>query len=150
MATISIETLSDMIRQGENSAALAVVVALTESAPENSDAWAARAFVEDLLETFEAAKISITRAWTLEQSPDFLFKRASIRLKARHLQAALTDALTTVAKTEPFLINETRLLAAEAQRRLGWWVAALETCAHLPDDTKLWSGGLISVYEIRS
>ena len=150
MAVISIQTLSNMIRRGETEAALAATVALTQSVLVDAEAWSARAFVEEMLERFDAAETSITQAWTLEPSPDFQFKRAGIRLKAGHTQAALADALAVVATGEGFFHDEALLLAAEAWRRMGQWSDALKTCDELPDDTEVWSGGLVTAREIRA
>lgn len=150
MNTTTIENVAALMQRGEAEAALAASIAATDAAPNHADAWATRAFVEEQLEQFGAADASITQAWTLENSPDFLFKRASIRLKAGHLHAALTDALAVAETNEPFLVEESLLLVAEAQRRLGLWVDALATCQKLPETTEFWTGGLISVRDIRS
>ena len=150
MAGISIQTLSDMIGRGEAEAALAATIALIQSDQTDAEAWSARAFVEDMLECFDAAEISITQAWTLAPSPDLQFKRAGIRLKAGHTQAALSDALAVVATGERFFHNEALLLAAEARRRMGRWNDALKTCDELPDDAEIWSGGLVTAREIRA
>ena len=148
--TSTIENVAALMQRGEAEAALSASIAATDAAPTDADAWAIRAFVEEQLEQFGAADASITQAWTLEHSSDFLFKRASIRLKAGHLHAALTDAIAVVETNEPFLVEESLLLVAEAQRRLGLWADALATCQKLPETTEFWAGGLISVREIRS
>lgn len=150
MNPITLENVAALIQRGEAESALAASVAATDAAPNDADAWATRAFVEEQLEWFDAADASITRAWTLESSPDFQFKRASIRLKAGHLHAALVDALAVAETKEPFLVEESLLLVAEAQRRLGFWAEALATCQKLPETTEFWAGGLISVRDIRS
>ncbi len=150
MRTINVENVMVLMQRGEAEAALAASIAATDTAPYDAEAWSTRAFVEDQLEQFGAADASITQALSLENSPDFLFKRASIRLKAGHLHAALVDALAVADVNEPFLIEESLLIAAEAQRRLGMWSDALATCRKLPETTEFWAGGLISVQEIRS
>lgn len=150
MNTITIEKVAALIQRGEAAAALAACIAATDATPNDADAWATRSFVEDHLEQFDAADASITRAWTLESSPDFQFKRASIRLKAGHLHTALADALAVAETKEPFFVEESLLLVAEAQRRLGLWADSLATCQKLPETAEFWAGGLISVREIRS
>jgi hypothetical protein len=84
MNAITIENVAALIQRGEAEAALVASISTTDSAPNDADAWATRAFVEVQLEQFDAADASITLSWTLESSPDFQFKRASIRLKAGH------------------------------------------------------------------
>jgi hypothetical protein len=150
MNTITIERLALLLQRGEGEAAIAACIDATEATPNNADAWATRAFVEEQLEQFEAADASITRAWMLESSPDFQFKRAGTRLKAGHLHAALSDALAVAETRDPFLVEESLLLAAEAQRRLGLWADALTSCQTLSDTIEFWAGGLISARDIRS
>ncbi len=149
MSTFAIESIAALIQRGETDVALAASIAATDAAPNDADAWAIRAFVEEQLEQFDAADASITRAWTLENSSDFQFKRASIRLKAGHLHAALTDALAVTEINEPFFVEESLLLVAETQRRLGLWTEALATCRKLPETAEYWAGGLISARDIR-
>lgn len=149
MTDISIATLSAMIQRGEGETALARVVSATSSAPSDAESWAARAYVEDLLEMFDSAEVCIGRAMKLSPSPDLQFKRATIRLKAGHAQAALADAEAVLETGEPFFQNEARLIMAEAKRRLGRWRDALNDCAGLSDEAEIWCGGLITVGDLR-
>ena len=150
MTDISITALSEMIRRGEGEVALALVIDATQASPKDAEVWGVRAFVEDLLELFDAAETSITQAWMLNASPDFQFKRASIRLKAGHAQDALSDAQAVVESGEQFFHDEALLLAAEAKRRMGHWHEAMQDCNQLPDETEFWSGGLICARDIRA
>jgi tetratricopeptide (TPR) repeat protein len=150
MTSITIENVAALLQRGDSETALAACVRATDVAPGDAEAWSTRAFVEEHLEQFDAADASISRAWQIENSPDFRFKRASIRLRAGHLHAALADAFAVAKTNETFLVEEASLMAAEAQRRLGLWAEALATCRKLPDATEFWAGGLISVREIRS
>jgi Tfp pilus assembly protein PilF len=150
MKPLSLSKLSAMLRDGQGEAALSAVVAATEAAPDNADAWAMRAFVEDLLERFDEAEHSIGQSLMLDPSPDYQFKRASIRLKAGHIQAACADAEAVAAMGEPFFRQEALLLAAEAKRRLGRWQEAIDACGALPDDAEVWCGGLIRAGEVRT
>lgn len=150
MTDISITALSEMIRRGEGEAALTQVIDATQATPAVAEAWAVRAFVEDLLELFDAAETSITRAWTLNPSADFQFKRASIRLKAGHAQGAISDAVAVVKSGEHFFHDEALLLSAEAKRRMGRWNEAMQDCNQLPEEAAVWSGGLIAARDIRA
>lgn len=150
MTDISITALSEMIRRGEGEVALALVIDATQASPKDAEVWGVRAFVEDLLELFDAAETSITQAWMLNSSPDFQFKRASIRLKAGHAQDALSDAQAVVESGEQFFHDEALLLAAEAKRRMGRWNEAMQDCNQLPEEAEVWSGGLISARDIRA
>lgn len=149
MTDISISTLSAMIQRSEAEAALARVVSATSSAPSDAESWAARAFVEDLLEMFDAAEASIGQAMILTPSPDLQFKRATIRLKAGHTQAALADAEAVLESGESFFQNEARLILAEAKRRQGRWRDALNDCDGLPDEAEIWCAGLITAGDLR-
>lgn len=150
MADISITALSEMIRRGEGEAALAQAINETQASPEDAEVWAVRAFVEDLLELFDAAETSITRAWTLNSSADLQFKRASIRLKAGHAQGVISDAVAVVKSGERFFYDEALLLSAEAKRRMGRWSEAMQDCNQLPEEAEVWSGGLIAARDIRA
>jgi hypothetical protein len=150
MSEFELQKLANLIRDGDAETALRQVTSDTQAAIENADIWATRAFVEDLLEMFDAAEASISNALRLDPSIGNLFKRASIRLKAGHATDALTDALAVVATGEAFYHNEALLLAAEAKRRLGRWGDAMKDCESLPENAEVWSGGLIAAREIRA
>lgn len=150
MSENELQKLADLIRRGDAETALRDAVAATQAPTTSADQWAARAFVEDLLEMFDAAEASIGKALSLEPSPGIQFKRASIRLKAGHTINALDDAVAVTASGEAFYRDEARLLAAEARRRLGRWEDAMQDCEALPEDAEVWNGGLIAAREIRS
>lgn len=150
MSDVELQKLANLIRGGDSATALRQVVEATQATGAHADAWATRAFVEDLLEMFDDAETSISNALHLDPSVGTLFKRASIRLKAGHATGALADALAVVASGEAFYHDEALLLAAEARRRLGRWDDAMKDCEALPEDAEVWSGGLIAAREIRS
>lgn len=150
MSETELQKLADAIRRGDAEAVLGQAVAAIQAPEANVDTWATRAFVEDLLEMFDAAEASISRALALDPSPGIQFKRASIRLKAGHTADALADALAVLATGEAFYRDEALLLAAEAHRRLGRWEEAMKECEALPEGAEVWSGGLIAAREIRS
>ncbi|GAB1393874.1 hypothetical protein MASR1M60_20380 [Rhodocyclaceae bacterium] len=150
MSENELQKLANLIRRGDAETALRDAIAATQAPTTSADQWAARAFVEDLLEMFDAAEASIGKALSLEPSPGIQFKRASIRLKAGHTLNALDDAVAVAASGEAFYRDEARLLAAEARRRLGRWEDAMQDCEALPEDAEVWNGGLIAAREIRS
>ncbi|MBU0753209.1 MAG: hypothetical protein KJ787_02745 [Gammaproteobacteria bacterium] len=145
-----LQTLADMIRRGNGDAALDRAMEGTAGPNADADCWATRAFVEDLLEMFDAADMSISKAMSLDSSAGLRFKRASIRLKAGHTARALEDALAVIASGDTFYRDEALLLAAEARRRLDCWEEAMRDCDALPESAEVWSGGLIAAREIRS
>lgn len=150
MSEKELQTLADMIRRGNGDAALGGAMEGTAGPDADADRWATRAFVEDLLEMFDAADMSISKAMSLDPSAGLRFKRASIRLKAGHTARALDDALAIIASGDAFYSDEALLLAAEARRRLGRWEEAMRDCEALPESAEVWSGGLIAAREIRS
>jgi tetratricopeptide (TPR) repeat protein len=150
MSEKELQALADMIRRGNGDAALGRAMEGTAEPDADADCWSTRAFVEDLLEMFDAADMSISKAMSLDPSAGLSFKRASIRLKAGHTARALDDALAIIASGDTFYRDEALLLAAEARRRLGRWEEAMRDCEALPENAEVWSGGLIAAREIRS
>lgn len=143
----TLECAEEMARTGRYDEALCLLNELALVSPSEAEIWVARANVNTLKCDLDAAITDWTRVIGLcGTQPHYFFMRGVVLIQLGEFRKAVSDLTSVIELSDLYQSDYYRgtahLFRAEAHLKLREFDNARRDCAHVDDDTRIWTDRL--------